>query len=66
MPISPMLGGISVPFLDRPGRKTKTEKFPKKLAKKFWPTWFFYRNILKLGNLPTAFIKFDDLSPATH
>ena len=66
MSISPSLGGKSVPFLHRPGRKTKTKSLPKILTKNFWPAWFFCRNNLKFSNLPTAFINFDALSLVTH
>ena len=66
MPISPRLGGVSVPFLHRLGHMTKTKKFPKKLAENFRPALFFCRNTLKFGNLLTAFKDFEELSTVTH
>ena len=66
MPISPSLGGLTVSFLHRPGRMTKTKTLPKKLAEKFWPAWFFGRNILRFGNLPSAFKNFDALLLVTY
>ena len=60
MPISPSLGGVSVPSLPRLGRITKAKKkFRKKWPKIFGQHVFFCRNILKFGNLPNAFINFD-------
>ena len=41
MPISPSLGGVPVPFSNRPGRITKLADFPEKLDKKFQPAWSF-------------------------
>ena len=55
MPISPSLGGVSVPFLHRPGRMTKTNSLPKIFGQR----GFFCINISKFGNLLTAFVYFD-------
>ena len=63
MAISPSLGGA---FLHRSGRMTKNKRVPKKMAVIFRPTWFFCRNILKFGNLPTAFINLDEILTVTH
>ena len=64
MPISPSLGGVSVPFLHRPGHMTKTKKFPKKSSANM--ALFLFQKFLKFGNQPTAFIKFDELIPVSH
>ena len=59
MPISPSLGGVSVPFPHRPGRMTKTNSLPKNRPKIFSQHSFFSMNISKFGNLLTEFVNFN-------
>ena len=52
-------------ILKTPGRMTKIKQI-RKLAENFRPTWFLCRNILKFGNLTTAFTNFHALLLVTH
>ena len=47
-------------------RVWRRQKLCKRLLEIFWPASFFYRNIIKIGNLPTAFTNFDVLLLITH
>ena len=60
LPKFPSRGGVSVHQLNKPRRTTETSFVAKKSVETFGHHGFFFANISKLGNLPTAFLDFED------
>ena len=61
LPELPVAGGVSVHELNKPRRMTETSFVANKSVKTFGHHGFFFANISKLGNLPLAFLDFEDL-----